>query len=300
MNKRIIAILLVSACGAGEILGQAGQTGLSFLKIGVGGRALGMGEAYTAEGGDPASMHYNPASMSLSKTPQILLLHKEWIQGVRSEYLGAMTPVGQFRLGLSVNATSVDDIELRTVPGPPIGTFSARNAAMGISAAYDISPDLSIGLTGKYLYEKILVDEASGIGVDIGASYRRENLRLGAAMSNLGSMNSLADEATVLPRIFRAGAAYELALDQSGGSLIVSSDVVSITNESKTHVHVGAEYRYNTVFAVRAGYQSGYEARNISAGIGVRYGMLAVDYAFLPFRYDLGTTHTISLVIEFD
>ena len=43
---------------------QAGETGLSFLKLGVGGRALGMGEAYSAVAADPTAMYYNPAAMS--------------------------------------------------------------------------------------------------------------------------------------------------------------------------------------------------------------------------------------------
>ncbi len=85
---------------------QAGETGLSFLKLGVGGRALGMGEAYTAVASDPTAMYYNPAALSQTDNSQILLMHKEWIEGVKTDYLGATTTWNAFRFGVSVNSTS--------------------------------------------------------------------------------------------------------------------------------------------------------------------------------------------------
>jgi hypothetical protein len=279
---------------------QAGETGLSFLKLGVGGRALGMGEAYSAVAADPNAMFYNPAAMSQADDAQILLMHKEWIQGVKTDYLGALTTWKAFRFGLSVNSTSVDDIELRSVPGPALGTFDARNAAIGLSLSYMITSSLSVGMTAKYLYEKILINEASGTGIDLGATYRTEwNILLAAGISNLGSMNPLADEASTLPRIFRAGGAYAIPLQDMDGTLTVASDVVSITNDNITHVNVGAELEYHRTFALRAGYQTGYDTKNFSAGIGIYYNLLKFDYAYVPFTEDFGTTHTFSLGIEF-
>ena len=279
---------------------QAGETGLSFLKLGVGGRALGMGEAYTAVASDPTAMYYNPAALSQADNSQILLMHKEWIEGVKTDYLGATTSWNAFRFGVSVNSTSVDDIELRTVPGPAIGTFDARNAAIGVSLSYAIMPSLSLGMTAKYLYEKILVDEANGYGIDIGAEYKTDwNIMLAGSISNLGSMNPLADESSVLPQIFRAGAAYAIPLTDMDGTLTLASDVVSITNDNITHMHFGAELEYHHAFALRAGYQTGYDTKNFSAGIGFYYSLLKFDYAYVPFGEDFGATHTFSLELDF-
>jgi hypothetical protein len=193
----------------------------------------------------------------------------------------------------------VDNIEIRDVPGPPIGTFSARNAAIGTSVSYQLPNSLSVGATVKYLYEKILVEEASGYGIDAGALYMTPwNIRVAFAVNNLGSMNALQTESSKLPTVLRFGGAYETRIESIEGTLTTSADVVSFTGEKNTHLHLGAELDYKHLFALRAGYQTGYEARSFSAGVGIAYSLLRLDYAFVPFRYDFGTTHTFSLGIE--
>lgn len=292
----ILGLFLVQSA-----LAQVGQTGLAFLKLGVGGRALGMGEAYSAIASDATATYYNPASLTLSHNSQLVLMHKEWIQDTRTEFLAAKTSFDNVSVGMSINSTSTSDIEIRETPGPALGTFASHDAAIGISGALQIDPALSIGVTGKYLYEKILVNEASGTAFDFGAWYQTPwNIRLAAAVNNVGSMNELEHESSTLPTIIRVGGAYERALEGFDGSLTLSSDVVSVTGEGKAHLNVGGELNYKNSFTIRAGYQDGYEARSITAGVGFHYGAFQVDYAFLPTRNDLGSTHTFSLGIDFN
>jgi hypothetical protein len=282
------------------VIGQVGQTGLAFLKLGVGARALGMGEAYSAIATDPSGMYYNPASLALASTPQLLLMHKEWIQDTKTEYIGATTNVGKVVLGISVNSTSISNIEIREVPGPAQGSFDSRNAAIGISGAYRLDSSFSIGITGKYLYEKILVNEASGLAVDLGGWYLTPwNVRLALAVNDLGSLNELEYESTKLPTTIRAGAAYEIPVPSIDGTVTAASDIVTITGENKTHLHLGAEGNYRQSLLVRLGYQTGYDARSFSTGVGFRYGLFQFDYAFVPTKFDLGSTHTFSLMIDF-
>ena len=283
-----------------QLLAQTGRTGLSFLKLGVGGRALGMGEAYSAVTSDPTATYYNPAALSRSDNPQLHMMHKEWIQDVKTDFLSISTSLNNFSFGVSVNITSVNDIPLRKVSGPPLGTFDARNAAFGISGAYKIDQSLSFGMTAKYLYEKILVDEATGYAVDLGGFYQTPwDVQLALVVNNLGSMNALDKEASMLPTSIRAGGAYQLGIESMNGNVTFATDVVSFTLEKKSHMHFGTEFDYRNLIAVRFGYQTGYDAKSFSTGIGIHYGMLQLDYAFVPFKSDLGSTHTISLGFEF-
>ena len=55
--------------------------------------------------------------------------------------------------------------------------------------------------------------------------------------------------------------------------------------------------RYGAI-ALRAGFQTGYDARGLTLGTGIARGIVRVDYAFAPTQYDLGSTHSISLSIQ--
>ena len=299
MKKILVFAIIVLAFGQ-VCYSQAGSSGLSFLKLGVGGRSVGMGEAVTANAIDASAMHYNPAALRMNQNAQLLVMHREWIQNTQVEYIGGSFVLGSVSLGASLNSTSIPDIEIRNVPGPPIGSFTARNAAVGLSAAYEFQEDLSIGLTAKYLYEKILIDEAEGLAVDIGAIYESPwGFTLGFSLANLGSMDALRSESSKLPTTFRIGASRAALVPEMESVVIVTADVVSITPEKSTHVHIGGEFNYKETFAIRAGYMTGYDSKRISLGAGFNYGLIKVDYAFIPFKFDFGSTHTFSLGIIF-
>ncbi len=288
--KIIFSIIL----GFGCLAAQEAGTGLTFLKLGVGARSIAMGEAYTAITTDHPSLFYNPASLRFAKDHELLLMHKEWIAETSSEYLGASVVGENFNYGFSALNTSVGEIEVRTKPGPVEGTFSAQNFALGLTVSFSVDEHLAIGFTGKFLYEKIFVDEASGYGFDIGGAYRySDDLMFGASILNIGAMNILRDQATELPTTVRVGTAYSYS-EFDNISLVGAADVVKTLKDRKTHFNAGVEARFNQLLAIRAGYKTGYSNSSITAGFGVLYGIVKFDYAFVPFTEGFTSTHTFS------
>ncbi len=297
MFTRVFALMLLLVSGPAALFGQNGGTGLPFLKLGVGARPVAMGEAYAALTGDPSALFYNPATIG-SANPEILLMHKSWIAGTTTDYLGSIVPGEAFSFGFGILSNTVDDIEIREQPGPADGTFAMHDVSLAASAELPLDSTLSLGVTAKYLYEKIYVDETSGGAADVGAFWRMEpTLALGAVVTNLGSMNSLRSEAPRLPAGFRVGAAWH---DSVGSSMTAtgSADLVKVFGDTGMRLHLGAEVSYDGTFALRAGYQFGYDAKGLSAGIGIAYGLLAVDYAYVPFTNSLGTTHTFAVTFR--
>jgi len=290
-----LLILLVLAFAL-PMYAQTGASGLAFLKDGVGGRALAMGEAYSAIADDPSAMYYNPAALTLSDRPQLMFMHRQWIQDTQTEYVAGQTSADGFSFGGSLNSTSINNIEVRDVPGPAIGTFDAHNMALGLSVAYAFDSTISVGISANYLYEKIYYAEASGGGYSFGAMYLSPwNIRFGAALDNVGSMGALGDSASTLPTAVRVGAGEEFGLESITSRLTVAAELVSFTVEKRSHLHTGAELEFQNTFAVRAGYEMGYDSKSFSAGVGIKFNFLRFDYAFVPFTNDLGTTHTLSL-----
>jgi hypothetical protein len=294
-----LILLLALLIGVQPAFSQGGTTGLTFLTLGVGARSLGMGEAYSTATDDPAALHYNPAAIGAVGSTTVSFMHRAWIQGTNAEYLTAAFPLGAVSLAASVYSVGVDDIEVRDTPGEAISTFTARNASLGLTVGYTFSPALSVGVTAKYVYEKILVDEAGGMAFDLGGVYSTSfGARIGAAVSNLGSMNELGTQASKMPDLFRGGASYSREITGPEATITGAVDVIVPFSGGPSHVHLGAESLLYETVSLRAGYQTGYDARSFTAGAGFRKGIIAVDYAFMPTSYDLGSTHAISLAVQ--
>jgi hypothetical protein len=285
--------------------GGTGSSGLTFLKLGVSGRSVAMGDAMAASVGGAAATHYNPAGLVAREGPgnaEVLFMHKEWIQDTRTEFLGARVGISDpVALGFSVNTTTISDIELRTRPGPAEGTFTSRYLAAGVSGAYRISEALSAGMSTRFLYEKILVDDASGIGIDLGVQYATplEGLSVGVVIANLGTMGNLRSESSRLPALMRAGGAFTLPVPSLHGEFLLAADGLFIFPESRALLNAGAELAVEGIFMARAGYQAGSEGRGLSLGGGIRHGIFSLDYAFSRLNGDLGNGHTISIGASF-
>jgi len=277
----------------------SGNTGLAFLKLGVTSRAISLGEAVVSSTNDASATHYNPAGMFNGSKTSLVFMHNEQVLGVRTEFLAGSFKFSKVALGFSVNNTSVDDIQIREIPGEQTGQFTAQNLALGLSLGYKVNEMLSLGLTGKFLFEKIYVDNASGIALDLGGLYTKENLSIGAAISNLGSMSQLRNESTKLPASIRLGGSYSIILVGITSKLLIGVDGYKVLSGGKFHANTGAELQYKDFLALRVGYQSGYENKSITTGIGLKYKAINLDYAFVPYKYSLGSSHTITLGTNF-
>jgi hypothetical protein len=299
----VLFVLAVATVNTG--FSQAGSAGLAFLKLGVSGKGVSMGDATCATIDGAAATYYNPAGMaswSPSGSPtQILFTHKEWIQDTRTEFLGTTVGLGGSDvLGVSVHTTTTSDIEIRDRPGPAEGTFTARDFALGISYAREFGEGLRLGATMKYLYEKILVDYAAGFAFDVGAQYETpiDRLRVGLFAANIGSMTGFRSTSMQLPTLVRFGAAYSLPMESARSFVTLAADVVRVLPENRNYLKTGAEIAFAEVIAARAGFEFGSEVRGLSAGLGLHYGIFGLDYAFAPTGQDLGNSHTITVVLN--
>jgi hypothetical protein len=299
MKNKIIFLILLSFT---SILAQsAGNSGLSFLKLGFGARNIALGDAGTAISSDVTALFYNPAALAINPASEIMLMHNEWIQDVRSEVLGARTIIFGLPVALGFNVTSINDIPVRIInSADPITNFNANYFFGSLSTGYMIFDSFYFGASIKYLYEGIYVNEATGWGFDFGTSYLTsiKGLNVSAVIKNLGSMKELRTESTKLPSEFRIGPAYSFTL-QDKYQITSAVEFQKYLPTSEVHFNMGAEILYDKLIALRVGYQSGYISKNITAGLGLMWGNLSFDYALAPLQYGLGDGNIISLQFKF-
>jgi len=95
---------------------QATKYAAEFLKIGVGARALGMGEAYVAVADDPSAAYWNPAGLVFVQTREVQAMHAEQFgQIVNHDFLTYTHPLEPGRdaapaVGVTLIRSSIDDI----------------------------------------------------------------------------------------------------------------------------------------------------------------------------------------------
>ncbi len=297
--KKILLIMIIFSV---TIFSQsAGSSGLSFLKFGFGARNIAMGDAGTALSNDLTSLFYNPANLALTDKSEVLFMHNQWIQDVSSEVIGVKTELWDIPFALGFDVTSVNNLEYRTIPGEPISKFDANYFFGSLSTGFFVTEEISFGASLKYLYEGLLNDEASGFGLDLGVHYLLpfKGLTASSVLKNIGSMNALRNESTKLPTELRLGTAYTYNLEDSKLDFIGGVEFQKYLTADETHFNFGGEVLYNKLIAVRAGYQTGYESRGFTAGIGLMWGSLKFDYAFLPFSLGLGNANLFSLQFKF-
>ena len=295
--KKIILLVLIT------IMTTSAQdnAGLSFLKIGFGARNMAMGDLGVASANDVTALYYNPALINEYTAPQITVTHNQWIQDVSGEMLGVSFSMLGLPFAFGLNTTSVSDIEVRSRPGTVESTFNANFFFGSLSTGFKVYEKLSAGVTIKYLYENLFSDDANGLGFDFGLHYTDvvEGLDLGASLRNVGSMNKLREQETELPTDFRVGAAYNFEVKSIKSDVVVTGGYQKYNSSDDNHIHVGGEVLYDNLFALRGGYITGYDSRGLTAGLGILWNSMNFDYAFTPFDYGLGDSHTISLMYSF-
>ncbi len=298
MKKFTLAFLLISA----SVFGQTGgKTGLSFLELGFGARNMAMGDLGVITGTGASAQIYNPALLALNSNPQILFNHQTLLFDVSNQIIGANFSLGNIPVSAAVQTTSIDDIEVRLNPGDPIAKFNAHYFMANVSAGYELFANFSAGISIKYVYEELFTDNANGMGIDLGVLYKDlfKGFNVGASYRHIGSMNNLRYEATPLPENLRIGASYNFSLESIYSDIQLACGYLKYSAVNESHFQLGGELTIKNTLSLRAGYITGFDAKDITAGAGIKWGSFNFDYAFIPYKYDLGNSHTISVSYNF-
>ncbi len=165
-----------------------------FLNIGVGGRALGMGNVQASLVDDATAGYWNPAGMlQLKNKYNVALMHSELFAGiVKNDFVAFALPLdSSSALGFSIIRSGVDDIaDTRRLKNHEYGYyqydsiqfFSVADYAFIVSYARksNVIKGLKLGANAKIIYRNVGVfATAWGFGLDVGAQLQRSNWQFG-------------------------------------------------------------------------------------------------------------------------
>lgn len=296
---------------------RAGTAMAQFLKIGVGGRAVGMGEAFVAVSDDASALYWNPAGIVQFDQDEVIFSHVNWPVDVRHEFLGYVHHFGYANaVGLSVTALHTDDFE-ETTEFQPLGTgnfVSFGDIAIGLTFARKMTDRFSVGGTIKYVDENLAELHARNVFIDFGTYYRTGfgSSRFAVSVSNFGTnmqpsgKRQLPDGTEVdyqdfaPPTIFRIGFATEVINNEN--HKVTTTLQLNHPNDNAENVNLGMEYWWRNVLALRGGYRANVDEESFTFGGGVSLP-LQVVHLYLDVSYTdfgrLGNASRLSASMRF-
>ncbi len=288
---------------------KVAQSKMQFLKLGVGARASAMGEAFTAQAGDPNSIFYNPAGCAYIKGFNVTLNQLNWIADISHQSAVLSYNTGRYGVFTANYITMNYGSMERTIVDAHAwegyisdGTFSVAEYAVGLGYATNITDRFSIGAQAKYIFQnlgatqiwryigsefettKFIENEDDVVAYDFGTYYDAgfKGLRIGMAVQNFANK--------ALPLTFRFGVAMEvnqLLFPQSKEHILTIGLDALHPRDYSERVHLGLEYSFRKSFYLRAGYKINYDEEDFSAGAGFIFSAMGVtarlDYSYTNF-----------------
>ncbi len=172
-------------------LGQGTSSGVSALKIPTNALQATLGASTVSTAMSLGAVSMNPASVVTTEgTLSVLFTHTSWVEGTTGNHLSVSLPMPLGQAFLTTGMSVVPDIEVRTGPGPPSSTFSARTAQIGGGWGLEISSGILLGLSASYVYDRLYDTEATGLSGSAGvlATGLLDDATFGASVTNSGSV----------------------------------------------------------------------------------------------------------------
>ncbi len=299
----LVAIILSSPKAYSQVdLEKVAQTGLQFLKVDMHARSAGMASAYSMVGNDVSAIFSNPAGMALiDSRVDAFGSRVSWIGDI--SYTAAAAAVnldnwGVFALSFRTSdygqiiGTQVSDTDEGFVE---TGNVDVGSQAVGFAYSRSLSSQFMIGGQIKYAAQwlgesrlnsgRVVDNKVSGIAYDFGTIYYPgllPSLRIGMSIRNFSQEFQYQEESFELPLTFKLAMAFDV-MDLFGGSnvhsMLFAVDAMHPRDYTE-RVHVGGEYWYNNIIALRAGYKTNYDIEGLTAGFGLQYDLAGMNFEF--------------------
>ncbi len=305
----LVMVMLVSNVSLVLAEGNGGYAG-AYLRLGLGARAIAMGNAQVATADHGFGFYYNPAALPYLEKLSANFSYSFLSLDRRFAYVGLSTPIKP-QAGFSIGwiFSGVGDIKSFDSHGVETGKVDHGQHAIYFSFGSMVIPDrLSVGVSAKYLRETLSDPDfdytGKGFSVDLGAMFRVNNdLSLGFQVKDINgklksNTNNIFDRGidrdNAFPVSSRLGFYY---ISPVRWARVAYDFEWSTAGEEKNHI--GLEFTIPGV----AG-RIGYDNDHLTFGGGLvidQYSRVkaVLNYAFVASVVDEGASHIFTWQFSF-
>jgi hypothetical protein len=318
--KRFLVVLLLAvpftAAQSAEIFEKVGTYDAVFLKIGVGARAAGMGDAFVAVADDGSASYWNAAGIARVQRTELMFNHTSWLAGTLLDQFTYVFSIKGIPGNWSLDARALSqDRQEVTEPYHPEGngqTFDAGYSAFGLTYSRFFTDKFSAGVSARLVSAGLDQYDWHTVTFDVGSLYDvgLGGIRIGMVIQNIGgnvSYSHGSDIADVDVRTSKMPAEFRVGVSATplgeGNSRLITAMEFSHPPDTKEHLNLGAEYQFNNYLFLRGGYKFGYDTENWAGGVGVKFPVSTKTKAQVDYAYSnaqtLGAVHRVSLKFDF-
>ncbi len=305
------------------------QTGFQFLSVGTNARATALGESFTTIESGSNSLFYNPAGMSSSSSMlDVSFNSMGWIADINyiSGTLGLNIEDGKFGVfGISFLNVDYGDFLFTRVSDSESGYEDITTGvsepyafSIGLGYAVQLSDKFSVGGQVKYVKQSLGKSEIpvyEGVGNVVGAEEKQYDLSVlafdfgtiyktgfkslvfGMSVRNFSEEVKYEKEGFQLPLSFRIGISIDafdfIETENSLHSLLVVVDAVH-PRSFPEYLSFGGEYVFMDLLSLRAGYVTGQDLYDFTAGFGIKKFGFELNYSFTPY-FEFKDIHRFSV-----
>ena len=282
----VLALLLAAspalAVKWGGVTGEYGVkkvniSGMQFLKIGQGARAVAMGDAFTAVADDINAIFWNGSGLVHVER---VAYQANWTRFLLDTQLYSAAAVWNTRsargevLGLTVVSHNPKPSKETTIYQPN-GTGQdviVHNISVGLLYAIKFTDKFSFSAKANYVQEKLYTVKTTGFTVDVGSFFYTgfRSLRIAMAFRNFGPDRKSGDRAYLLPLVYNIGVAAEVYGEKGDPSYLTASVESAFFVDFEQRWHFGAELWLQNALALRAGWKWNYDLEGIALGAGLK------------------------------
>jgi len=309
-----------------DVVTKVATSAANWLKLESGARGIGMGGSQTASGIGVSAIPYNPASVTfLNQEQEVYYSKVNYLAGISHNTIayGRKMTFSDY-LGIHLFYLDSGPIGVTTI-WEPDGTgedYHVRNYALRLVYARLLTDRLRIGGCIKYIREDIYTMSMQSFLIDIGSNFNTGlyGLMLGMSVSNFGPdvqfhgeglevqvPDTIDVEKRLLrktkkfpvPLMFRLGLKKDIfgVEEDAVHRLTFSMDGINPI-DYVLYWSIGTEYAWRGLAFVRAGTHIGHDTAGLSLGGGLKWKMIAVDYAYVNYGI-LEETHQFGISLEF-
>ena len=292
-------IMLFSVFLNADIHHNAGKYGYQFLDISTNPVSLSLAGRGISSSSELASFLRQPASSTIEAHKSIGASHIIWLADTSCDNLYYSWSNRKSHFGLAFRSLDYGELEIRDDNGMLIGHYSPLDIDLLGNYAKRLTPSLYAGVNAGIAYEKLDTDSSLGLHTDLGVTWLTPiaGTQFNLSVRNLGVSSAMDEERTLF--------APSLEMDLSKSINYQNTDITfelsgikAVDENWKAAVSSEIEL-FQRLLALRIGYKINYDAENLTAGLGLNWKNLSIDYGWGSFSDHLNNVHSFGLSYHF-